>query len=377
MIIAETPDGKRQDIFVVDYHMHIWNASRENWLRPDLAEGWINCFYDYTKALSPPEYVWDWETYAHYGEEKALKDVFGDGHVDMAIFQPQTLMYFYKKGFSNVENIGGWVTKYPDRLLMGSRWDPRDGEAGKAKLDEQVKKFRVRPFQMRSVKLYTAEWKEENGGLSRGWRMDSKESFDFLEKNRQLGINIQVAHKGPTVWPLDMDAFAMGDVDTAATSFPDMKFVVTHIGLPRLDEFCWTAVQDKNIYAGMAVAMAFVHNRPRYFAEMMAELLYWLGPDRILYSADYGIWHPKWIIEDFLKFELPEDLKKEYGVDLTLETKKKILGENAARLWGIDIEQQKKKLKTDEITKKHKIQPAVLPVGAGAEKRGKPLARRK
>src|SRR5437870_11377277 len=50
LIIAETPDGKKQDIFVVDYHFHIWNAAKENWLRPDLAKGWINCFYDYTRS---------------------------------------------------------------------------------------------------------------------------------------------------------------------------------------------------------------------------------------------------------------------------------------------------------------------------------------
>src|SRR2546422_956806 len=246
---------------------------------------------------------------------------------------------------------------------MGSRWDPRDGEAGKAMLEEQVKKFSIRPFQMRNVKLYTAEWKEENGGMSRGWRLDSPEAFQFLEKNRELGINVQVAHKGPTVWPLDKDAFDIGDVDTAATSFPDMKFVVTHIGLPRLDDFCWVATQDKNIYAGMAVAMAFVHNRPRYFAEMMANLLYWLGPDRILFSADYAHWHPKWIIQDFLNFEMPEDLKKEYGVDLTMEIKKKILGEITAQVWGVDIEQQKKKLKNDELSKKLHIQPRTIKIG--------------
>ena len=374
MITAETPDGKKQDLFIVDYHFHIWNAAKENWLRPDLAKGWINCFYDYTKALSPKEYVWDWDTYAYYGEEKALHDVFGEGHVDMAIFEPQTLNYFYHKGFSNVDAIGGYVTKWPDRLVMGSRWDPRDGEAGKALLEEQVKKFRIRPFQMRNVKLYTAEWKEENGGMSRGWRLDSPEAFEFLEKNRELGINVQVAHKGPTVWPLDKDAFDIGDVDTAATSFPDMKFVVTHIGLPRLDDFCWVATQDKNIYAGMAVAMAFVHTRPRYFAEMMANLLYWLGPDRILFSADYALWHPKWVIEDFLNFELPEDLKKEYGVDLTMEIKKKILGENAAKVWGIDIEQQKKAQKNDALSKKLQLQPGTIHIGEAAKK-GRPLAR--
>src|SRR3989449_10267398 len=147
----------------------------------------------------------------------------------MAIFEPQTLMYFYHKGFSNVDAISGYVKKWPDRLVMGSRWDPRDGEAGKALLEEQVKKFRIRPFQMRNVKLYTAEWKEENGGVSRGWRLDSKEGFDFLGENRELGINVQGAHKGPPVWAPPKDAVAHGDVDTAATSLPDMKCVLTHI----------------------------------------------------------------------------------------------------------------------------------------------------
>src|SRR2546422_10310350 len=142
----------------------------------------------------------------------------------MAIFEPQTLMYFYHKGFSNVDAIGGYVTKWPDRLVMGSRWDPRDGEKGKALLEEQVKKFRIRPFQMRNVKLYTAEWKEENGGMSRGWRLDSKEAFDFLEKNRGLGINGQGAHKGPTVGPADKDAVYIGGVGTAATPLARKKF---------------------------------------------------------------------------------------------------------------------------------------------------------
>ena len=41
--------------------------------------------------------------------------------------------------------------------------------------------------------------------------------------------------------------------------------------------------------------------------------------------------------------------KKEYGVDLTPEIKRKILGENAARLYGIDIATQKAKLSQDGI----------------------------
>ena len=37
--------------------------------------------------------------------------------------------------------------------------------------------------------------------------------------------NIHV-HKGPTIWPLDKDSFDVGDVDVAATMFPDLNFVV-------------------------------------------------------------------------------------------------------------------------------------------------------
>src|SRR5256885_15203890 len=151
LIITETPDGKKQDIFVVDYHFHIWNAAKENWLRPDLAKGWINCFYDYTKALSPKEYVWDWDTYAYYGEEKALQDVFGDGHVDMAIFEPQTLMYFYHKGFSNVDAIGGYVKKWPHRLLIGGPRGPPGRGAGRGPPGKQARKVRHPPVPKRDT----------------------------------------------------------------------------------------------------------------------------------------------------------------------------------------------------------------------------------
>ena len=45
-----------------------------------------------------------------------------------------------------------------------------------------------------------------------------------------------------------------------------------------------------------------------------------------------------------MEFELPEDIAKETGTVFDLEAKTKILGLNAARLYGIDIEAQKKLL---------------------------------
>ena len=71
--------------------------------------------------------------------------------------------------------------------------------------------------------------------------------------------------------------------------------------------------------------------------------------NKLCFGSDYAIWSPRWLIEKFMAFELPDDLKQEYHVDLTFEIKRKILGENAARLYGIDIAAQTAKLTRDGV----------------------------
>ena len=127
----------------------------------------------------------------------------------------------------------------------------------------------------------------------------------------------------------------MADIDAVATDFTDLNFVVEHCGLPRLEDFCWIATQEPNVHAGLAVAMPFIHTRPRYFAQIIGELLYWLGEDRIQFSSDYALWTPKWLIERFVDFQIPADMT-EYA-PITLEQKKKILGLNAASMYGIEV----------------------------------------
>jgi predicted TIM-barrel fold metal-dependent hydrolase len=81
----------------------------------------------------------------------------------------------------------------------------------------------------------------------------------------------------------------------------------------------------------------------------MANLLFWLGEDRILFGSDYAIWSPKWIIDKFMSFQFPDDVREEFGMDLTPAIRRKIMGENAARLYGIDIEAHRARLAADEI----------------------------
>ena len=127
------------------------------------------------------------------------------------------------------------------------------------------------------------------------------------------------------------------------------------------------------MYASLAVVLAFIHNRPRWFAEVMANLLFWLGPDRIIYGTDFPIWYPHWQLEDFMAFELPEDLKQEFGVDLTPEIKEKIVGGNIARLYEVDIEERLARIEDDEFSRRRRDYlaeaPAVDTGVAGTESR--------
>jgi predicted TIM-barrel fold metal-dependent hydrolase len=317
-------DGEKY--FVVDGHVHFWDAGPDN--RNRFGEGFINCFYDYHRNLSPPEWVWTHEQFCNYSEETMIHDLFDVGYVDAAILQPTLLREFFPRGFNTPEQDREFAAHHPDRdLRVNGSFDPRDGAEG---LDVLEAQHAEHGFQ--GVKLYTAEWR----GGSRGWKLDSPESLLFLAKCEELGVRNIHVHKGPTIWPLDRDAFDVADVDHAASDFPGLRFIVEHCGLPRLEDFCWIATQEPNVYAGLAVAMPFIHTRPRYFAQIIGELLYWLDDERILFASDYAIWQPKWLVEKFVDFQIPEDLQSELG-ELTPDVKRKILGLNAARLYDIEV----------------------------------------
>lgn len=319
-----TKDGQRY--FVVDGHVHFWDASPANQANK-YGEGFIKCFYDYHRNLSPQEYVWNLEKFERYSEQDILHDLFEVGYVDRAIFQPTYLSDFYVNGFNTTEQDGVIAERYPDRFIVNGSFDPRSGEPGLEELERLAERW-----QLKGVKLYTAEWR----GDSMGWKLSDPWAHRFLEKAQELGIKNVHVHKGPTIWPLNRDAFDVADVDEAATAFPDLNFIVEHVGLPRLEDYCWIATQEPNVYGGLAVVMPFIHSRPRYFAQVLGELLYWTDENRILFASDYAIWQPKWLIEKFVDFQIPEDMQSEYGA-LTTDVKRKILGLNAARLYDIPV----------------------------------------
>ena len=249
--------------FVVDGHMHFWDASRENWVegRENLAKGWIDCFYGYHTA-------------------RPAGDPLGLGAL------PQGLRGRPDEGRlrGRPRRQGHLPVDLPEVLVQGRLQHRRSGTPrcssgtptsssstaagtpGTARPGSSSSRRTPRRWNLKGVKLYTAEW-HENG--SRGWKLTDKESYRFLEKCQELGITNIHAHKGPTIWPLNKDAFSMEDVDQTATDFPDLNFIIEHAGIPRIDDFAYMAVQEPNVYAGCSVVIgAHMHARPEVLRQV-------------------------------------------------------------------------------------------------------------
>lgn len=316
-----------EDYYIVDSHIHKWDGRKEN-QKSQHGQEFIDCFYDYHSNLSPESVKWKFEDFEYFSSEQIMKDVFEEGYADHAIFNGQMMMEFYHKGFTCVEECWELTQKNPGKITMNHSFDPRMGEVGLRQLEKDAERFGLK-----GVKLYTAEWH----GDSRGYKLSDPWARIYLEKCLELGIKNVHVHKGPTLKPLDKDAFNVDDVDAVASDYQDLNFIVEHCGLPRLEDFCWIAVQDQNVFAGLSVVMPFMHTRPKYFAQMIGELLYWVGEDRMTFSSDYPLWTPKWLVESFVDFQIPEEMTD--FEPITTAQKKKILGLNAARLYDLEVPQ--------------------------------------
>ena len=118
------------------------------------------------------------------------------------------------------------------------------------------------------MKLYTAEWH----GSSKGWKLTDPWAGRYLASAPSSGHE-HPRPQGPDDLALNRDAFDVADVDDAATLYRELNFIVEHVGLPRLEDMRWIGTQEPNVYGGLAVAMPFIHTRPRYFAQVLGELL--------------------------------------------------------------------------------------------------------
>ena len=144
-------------------------------------------------------------------------------------------------------------------------------------MERQVGEFGAKAFKFYNVRY--------DYGQPFPWRMDDPQvAFPVFEKAQELGVNLIGVHKGVPLGPQPIEATQTWDMDGAAANFPDINFVIFHVGLPFIDEACWQLIRHPNLYASIAATINFVVRAPAAVRRDLGKLLFWCGEDKIIYG---------------------------------------------------------------------------------------------
>ena len=265
--------------------------------------------------------------------------MFRESQNDVAIFHT-TPIYFFKDGWSSWEKSVEAVRRYPDRFIGAyCAVDPLRPDA-LGELERQVE-----VLQPMGLKLYPISYTD---GQVSPWRMDDPAlAFPLYEKARELGIRHIAVHKSVPLGPTPGGAaFRPDDVEGAVVAFPDLTFEIVHGGMAFNEETGWLLGRFENVWVNLETLNIVLTNRPRVFAEMLAGLLAVGGEaalSRIIWGSGAINCHPRPGLEAFRDFTFSDELIERTGLfapipRLTHEHKRAILGGNAARLYGLDLD---------------------------------------
>lgn len=256
-----------------------------------------------------------------------------------------------------VDRLGG-----SPRLLIHANVRPGDGAVELDAMTQDATNFPI------------AAWKTYPPA-TQGQGLDSDAyGRPFIERVRQSGIKIVASHRGIGSDSGNWDGLnSPRDVGVAAAANPDVKFLVYHAGwqsgvaedhpfnaadaAPRgVDRLIKTAIDNGlgptgNFYAELGTTWFNLMGNMAQAAHVFGKLLKYLGPDRILWGTDsYNNGGPQPQIQAFRAFQIPDSMQAMYGYPaLTPEIKRKILGLNAASVYGVDVQVTRQKISQDQI----------------------------
>jgi uncharacterized protein len=161
------------------------------------------------------------------------------------------------------------------------------------------------------------------------------------------------------------------DFGPIARMYPDMLFAAYHSGCDLTDfEGPYTEVTahqgtnrlitsmlengigpNSNVYTDLGTIWFNLLSRPLEAAHLLGKLMLWVGENNILWGTDstwYGPTQP--LVDSLRAFQIPDELCARYGYPkLTPEIRAKILGGNAARFYGIELEAARAAALTDDL----------------------------
>jgi predicted TIM-barrel fold metal-dependent hydrolase len=294
---------------------------------------------------------------ADMGRVMFLEDVFLGSETDIAFLNS----FGMRAAFDGVDLFPPREAAFirsmaPSRIGVLGTVDPPDGASAIDSLIYQCEKIKID-----GLKLYPP------GPDARGWVLDDeKNTYPLFEVLRRHGVKNVCVHKGLPGLFLEQYCHT-DDLVRAAAAFPDLNFIAFHSAFPWEAELAGQAkaAKVKNLYAELGSLARMMRTDPARYSVLIGNLLDGFGADHIIWGTDTPvIGPPHWQIEAFQTFTIPEELAAQYHFSrLTPEVKNKIFGENAARIFGIDIAAARQAIEGDLL---YKLRDDRNPLPSGA-----------
>jgi uncharacterized protein len=338
MIIKRIPVDP--DVFIIDPVVHAFNNHRSNCVSHygvgmhEMAYG-LHCGWNPADVLLPAElYLTDTTV------DAAIATVFLESQTHLAAMHTLTLNSWFADGLCSEEKTVEAVTRWPDRVLSYVGVDPTTGLS--ASIDAMDRQLERTPHAI-GLKMYPHQMDPY-----RRWRADDPEILKLFEAAEARGLKTVAIHKALPNGSVPLAPYMVDDLDVAPDAFPNLSFEIIHAGMAFLEETVWAVTRFPNVYANLETTMGMMFRAPRMFEEIIANFLFWAGPQKLIYSSGSVLSHPQPLLEAFWGFQFSPDILEKFNIpQIDQAAKRAILGENYARATGLDIADRRARIAGD------------------------------
>ncbi|MFX0073998.1 MAG: amidohydrolase family protein [Candidatus Hermodarchaeota archaeon] len=299
---------------IIDVHCHTWDDSIINGDFVKLIEGVIKKL-----KCRDPKNISD-------GSAERLVKEMDEAGIDKTVLLALDGHFKFRSTVS-YKDYNDYVAKilehYPDKFIGFAGIDPRRGMEAIMELERCVEELGFR-----GVKFWTLT----------GFYPDDKEFYPFYKRVQELNVPILV-HTGLGPQYTYLKYCQPIYVDTIAVDFPDITFIMAHMGDPFTNQALAVAAKNPNVYVDLSAWEPVLKLSPAAFVQTLYQAKMLCGIEKILFGSDWPLFthilsQTEWV-KGIKKLKIPPPLKLMGITDFTEEEKSAILGDNAAKILGL------------------------------------------
>ena len=347
------------DVFVIDAVAHGYNYAPENWVDQTYGATASQQLYALGAHYVPEGSMLPYEDWVR-GDDPDLvaSALFAESQTDFAVYHGVPMFGAFKDGGSPLR-VGQEIRdRFPARMALFGAVSPWQSDP-LAEIDRLVDEVGVI-----GIKLYPFDL--VSGRAERFALDDPRVAFPLYERAEARGIKTVAVHKALPLGPVPIEPFQVTDIEGAAAAFPNLNFQIVHGGMAFVEETAWQLARFSNVSVNLEGTVAFAVRAPAQLAQILGAFLLAGAEDRIVWATGCMAVHPQVFLEAFWRLQTPAELVHGYGLpELTDDIKRKILGENAARILGLDITQLRGKAQDDQFAGRAELAPRWSRAAAG------------